>query len=272
MPYVKLEDVKIYYEIHGPESGQPLLLLEGFGWDSWMWFRQVPEFSKKYKCIVVDNRGVGKTSKPNYPYEMSMFAKDAIEVLNYLNIQKAHVLGISMGGFIAQEIAINYPDRIISLIIVSTTFGGPNAILATNDIIAKSIAIPTETISKEQAYNMRMSVLAPKEWLDENKKLTNQISIWINQNPRPIHAIVNQSHAVNNFNVEDKVSSITVPTLIIQGDSDLLIPPKNAELLHEKINNSTLVMIEKGYHWSFIQYYEKFNKLVLEFLDKHSTT
>lgn len=270
MPYVHSDDVKIYFEIHGPEFGQPLLLLEGWGWYSWMWFRQIPEFSKKYKCIVVDNRGVGKSSKPDYLYEMSMFAKDAIAVLDDLNIQKAHVLGISMGGYIAQEIALSYPDRVLTLIIASSSFGGPNALVASNETLAKAFAIPTETISKDQAFNMRMSVAASQEWLQDNKKLIDQISKWIEQNPQPLQARLNQAHASTTFNVEEMVNSIQVPTLIIHGDSDLMVPPKNAQLLHERIPNSKLVLIENGHHWSFIQYYEQFNRTVLEFLEKFS--
>ena len=271
MPYVTLEDVEIYFEIHGPESGQPLLLLEGLGYDSWMWFRQLPEFSKNYKCIVVDNRGGGKSSKPDYPYETSMFAKDAIGVLDYLNIQKVHVLGISLGGFIAQEIALTYPDRIISLIIASASFGGPNAPVASQETVAKILTSPSETVSLEEAYNIRMSVVASKEWLQENKKLLEQIILWREENPQPNNARLNQAHASSTFNVEDKISSIQVPTLIIHGDSDIVVPTRNAELIHEKISNSKLVLIKGGQHWSFIQYYEQFNRAVLDFLDLQST-
>ena len=272
MPYVNVDDIKIYYELYGSKSGQPLLLLEGLGFDSWMWFRQIPDFSKNYKCIVVDNRGVGKSSKPDYPYEISMFAKDAVAVLDFLNIKKAHILGVSMGGYIAQEIAISYPDKVLSLIIASSTFGGPNAIEASNEILAKIYAIPTESISKEQAYNMKMSVVASKEWLIENKKFTDQLTIWMGKYPQPIKAWLNQAHARSTFIVEDKLNSINVQTLIIQGDSDLVVPPKNGSLLHQKIRNSKLVMIEQGHHWSFIQHYEKFNHAVLEFLEQFSIT
>ena len=169
MPYVTLADINIYFEIHGRESDPPLLLLEGWGYDSWMWFRQIPELSKKFKCIIVDNRGIGKSSKPDYPYEISMFANDAIGVLNYLHIQKTHVLRISMAGFIAQEIGLSFPERVFSLIIVSSSFGGPNSIQASNETLTKMLTTPSESISNEEAYNIRMSVVASKEWLQGNK-------------------------------------------------------------------------------------------------------
>ena len=271
MPFVNLEDVEIYYEIHGPESGQPLLLLEGWGYDSWMWFRQLPELSKKYKCIVIDNRGVGKSSKPDYPYEMNMFAKDAIGVLDHLDIQKTHILGISMGGFIAQEIALTYPNRVMSLIIASTSFGGPNAPVASKETLAKMMTAPNETVTNEEAYAIRMSVVASQQWLKDNKELLEQITKWREQNPQPNNTRLHQASAANNFNVEDKINSINIPTLILHGDSDVVVPTRNAELLHEKIPNSKLVLIKDGQHWSFIQYYEQFNQAVLDFLQEYST-
>lgn len=271
MPYIKLEDVSIYYEIHGQESSPPLLLLEGWSYDSWMWFRQLPDLSKSYKCIVIDNRGVGKSAKPDYPYEMNMFAKDAIEVLDHLHIQKAHILGISMGGYIAQEIGLTYPDRVLSLILASTSFGGPNAPVTSKETLAKMMTVPSETISTEEAYAIRMSVVASKDWLQENKKLLEQITKWREENPQPNEARLNQANAANIFNVEDKIGSIQIPTLIIHGDSDVVVPTRNAELLHKKIPNSKLVLIKDGQHWSFIQYYEQFNKAVIDFLQNLSS-
>ena len=199
-----------------------------------------------------------------------MFAKDAYGVLNHLGIEKVHVLGISLGGFIAQKFALDYPERVLSLINASSTFGGPNAIVATNETIAKMFAIKTETITADQAYGMRMSVMASKDWLEKNKKLVDQIRNWREQNPQPITAQLNQAHASTVFNVEDRVSSIKVPTLIIHGDADLIVPPKNAQMINEKILNSELVMIQGGPHWSFIQYFEQFNKAIIDFLDKQS--
>ena len=201
---------------------------------------------------------------------MSMFAKDAIGILDHLNIQKAHVLGISMGGYIAQEIALSYPDRVITIILASTSFGGPNALVASKETMTKMLTAPSETISKKEAYEIRMSVVASNEWWQENKKLLEQIIVWREQNPQPNNARLNQAHASTTFNVENKISSIHVPTLIIHGDSDIVVPTRNAELLHEKIPNSKLVLIKGGQHYSFIQYYEQFNQAVIDFLQEHS--
>jgi len=119
MPYATIGDIDIYYEIHGPPDAPPLVLIGGWASYRWIWFRQVPAFKEKYKCIVFDNRGAGKSSKPDYPYTMEMLAADTIGLLDALDIKNAHILGVSMGGMIAQQIASSYPEKARSLIIGS---------------------------------------------------------------------------------------------------------------------------------------------------------
>lgn len=176
MPYKTInDDVELYYEIYGPEDAPPIVFLEGWGYSLWMWFRQIPVLKGKYRCIVFDNRGVGRSSKPDYPYTMKMFADDTVALMNALGIEKAHFLGISMGGYIAQQIAISYPEVVRSLILVSTSYGGPNAVSSTDRTQMMMFAIPTETLSNEQAMEMRYSVILSDEFRRENKLLINQI-------------------------------------------------------------------------------------------------
>lgn len=268
LPYETIKDVNIYYEVHGPSEAPPLVCIEGWGYSLWMWFRQIPVFKKRYKCVVFDNRGVGKSSKPDYPYTMKMFADDTVGLMKALDITNAHILGISMGGFIGQQIAISYPEKVRSLIIASSSFGGPNAIPADNKTLAMMFATPTETLSKEQAMEMRYSVAFSPQFLQKNELLIKQIQEWRDQNPQPLYARGHQASASLGFNAETKVKEISSPTLILQGDSDPVVPPKNAEMLADRISTSKLALIKGGPHLSFIEYYDKFNNAVMNFIDE----
>ena len=119
MPTVRVGDINIYYEDYG--KGEPLLLIAGWGTDLSCWLSQIPEFSTKYRVIAFDNRGAGRTDAPDEPYSFRMMADDAVGLLDALGIGQAHILGVSMGGCIAQEIAIEHPERTKSLILAATT-------------------------------------------------------------------------------------------------------------------------------------------------------
>jgi pimeloyl-ACP methyl ester carboxylesterase len=119
VPKVKVGDISMYYEVHG--EGEPLLLVTGLGADLTAFMFQTPEFSKKYQVVVFDNRGVGRTDALDMPYSTEIMADDTAGLLNVLSIEKAHILGTSMGGMIAQELALKYPQRVRSLILAAIT-------------------------------------------------------------------------------------------------------------------------------------------------------
>src|SRR5215470_8594687 len=124
MPLAKIGDHELYYEEHG--SGEPLLCIMGFATDSTGWLLQVPEFAKRYRTIVFDNRGVGRSSKPTSAYTIHEMADDAAGLLDHLGIARAHVLGLSMGGMIAQELVLRHPQRVRGLVLAAT-FPEPDA-------------------------------------------------------------------------------------------------------------------------------------------------
>lgn len=268
LPYESVKDVKIYYEIHGPSEAPPIVWIAGWGNSYWLWFRQIPAFKEQYRCIIFDNRGAGRSSKPDYPYTMSMFADDTVGLMDALSIDSAHIVGVSMGGFIAQQIAVSYPQKVQSLVLISTHFGGPNAVVADKRTMAMMFASPTETLSMEQALEMRYSVAYSPQFLRENRPLLKQIQEWNEQNPQPVFARMHQAAASigSAFNLEEEVKQISTPTLILQGAKDLMIPPRNAEMLTKNISTSKLVLLEGGPHLSIFEQYDKVNNVILAFL------
>ncbi|HYR96314.1 MAG TPA: alpha/beta hydrolase [Candidatus Binatus sp.] len=124
MSVAKVDSIDLYYEEHG--SGDPLLLIMGLAADSTAWMFQVPDFAKRYRTIVFDNRGVGRSSKPPGPYTIHQMADDAAALLETLGVQRAHVVGVSMGGMIAQELALRHPARVRGLVL-SCTYPEPDA-------------------------------------------------------------------------------------------------------------------------------------------------
>ena len=267
MPHKTIGDIDLYYELHGPSDAPAIVFIEGWGYSSWMWFRQIPVFKQKYRCLVFDNRGVGKSSKPDYPYTMKMFADDTVGLMSALSIETAYILGVSMGGYIAQQIALTYPERIKGLILGSTSFGGPNSIPADDRTLAMMFATPTETLSKEQAMEMRYSVAFDPEYAKKNKSMIEQIQAWRDSDPQPLYARGHQAAATVDFNSEKELKKITLPTLILHGEKDLAVPTTNGEMLADTIPKSKLILIKDGPHLSLIQYYEKFNSAVLTFID-----
>jgi 3-oxoadipate enol-lactonase len=268
LPYAQVEDIDIYYEVHGPHDAAPLVLIGGWASYRWIWFRQVPAFKEKYRCIVFDNRGAGRSSKPDYPYTIQMMADDTVGLMDALDIKDAYILGISMGGLIAQQIAISYPEKVRGLILSSTHFGGSNYIPMDDKTMALLIALPTETISMEQAREMRYRATFSPEFLQNNKSILEQIDEWAEKLPTPLFAQVHQSEATGGFDSEAELDKITAPTLILHGANDRAVPTENGKLVDALIPNSRLKIIEDAAHFVIIEKYEEFNREVMSFIDE----
>jgi pimeloyl-ACP methyl ester carboxylesterase len=244
MPVMKIDDFEMYYETHGEENEVPLVLIMGLGADANWWMLQIPEFSKNYKVITFDNRDVGRTSKTNISYTVDTMAEDTFNLLDKLGVEKTHILGFSMGGMIAQAFALNYPEKVRSLILCSTISLGPKGLGVLrmwNELI--------ETITR-QAKNPVLEQLAkycvqlPKEFL-------------------------HQCEAVEKFDVIDRIRDIRAPTLVLIGDRDNIVPVWSAKEMASKIPNAEFKVLWGCGHTLFIEKWRAFNREVLKFLGKH---
>jgi len=270
MPLKKVGDIKMYYEVHG--NGEPLVMICGCGNNSSAWQNQVPDLSLEYHVIVFDNRGTGRSDKPNIPYTVQMMAADVAGLLDAIGIEAAHILGYSMGGVIAQEFALTYPERTLTLILsCASPAGAPDAILPEPQIMA--LMFDPETITRLTPLEWSgklLDCMCSREFLDSHPHLVNEVVARQSEHPTPLHCIMRQVEAMLTAHTNDRLPKVKAPTLVMGGTADRITPCQNLQLLASKIPNSELVIIENLGHGMFIEGAEQTNRVILTFLKRHS--
>ncbi len=266
MPLANINNINIYYEIHG--EGEPLVLIAGLASDSQSWQFVINSLSEHFKTIVFDNRGVGRSDTPKPPYTVTQMAKDTISLMDHLKIERAHILGHSLGGFIAQEIAINYPERIYKLILESTApFSFErNTYLLYNFYQAWKSGMDMELWFRDFCFWMfSPKTIANKKFMDSLIRYNLEYPY-----PQPIEGFLGQIIAIENFNSSDKLFKIQAETLILIGEEDIMIRAKEAELLYQGISRATYpIYIDKAAHSIQAEASKAFSNSVLGFLYKY---
>jgi len=252
----------INYEEIG--SGEPLLLLMGLGADGSVWEKHVHEYKKNFRCILIDNRGAGKSDTPEEAFSTLDMANDAVMVMDHLSIEQFNVAGISMGGAIAQHIAADFPARVKNAVIISSW--------AVCDDYTKRIfemfKVTRKTLSPcEFAKLLNLWIFSPQyqnenvydliKAENESEKDTRRMSY---------AAFVKQCDACINHNTIHKLENITAKTLITVGDRDIFTPLLFSRQLEKKIENSRLAIFNGGAHTHHWEYLNEFNELTSKFL------
>ena len=262
MPMVKVNDINMYYETHG--EGEALILISGNGAESSQWKDMIPMFSKNYKVIPFDNRGAGRTDKPDMEYSMDMMTNDVIGLMDVLGIEKAHILGASMGGMIAQNIAYLYPDRVKSLILVVTSMKNSHrANYACKQAIKRVMdgSDPSALAEYSAVWSFPEEVLANPGAVDRIKSAMVHVL-----NPQTVNAFKRQNDALATFDSSGWISEITTPTLVMDGDGDIIWPLKySGQELAKAIHGSKFISLP-GAHMAYILSAEAFQEQIIEFL------
>jgi len=265
MPKTRVADIGIYYETRG--DGEPLVLIMGLGGGSSLWWRQVAFFSKDYQVLVYDSRGVGRTDKPDTTYSMGMMVDDAAGLLESLGIASAHVYGVSMGGMVAQELALRYPKLVSSLVLGATTCGGPHAAVADQETLQKLFSIMT--LSPAEVVRVSTSVTFSAGFIETHRDKVKEWLIKGAESPPSSTGFKRQAEAVAGFETYDRLPQIRVPTLVLAGTADQLIPVENSRLLASRISRAELVLFEGAGHGYLWEAEEEANCVVLGFLKRH---
>jgi 3-oxoadipate enol-lactonase len=258
--FIENQGIKIYWDEQGPEEQPAILLVMGLGYSSQMWHRTRPMLAKHFRTIAFDNRGVGLGDVPPGPYSIAAMASDAVAVLNAAGIARAHVFGISMGGMIAQEFALQYPERTRSLILGCTAPGGPSAIRAERKVADVLFARGmTWTQAREAALQYIYDATTPREKIEEDLRVREQCL------PTP-EGYMAQLQGILAWEGHSRLDQITAPTLVLHGNSDQLIPPGNAQLIAERIAGAKLVLLPYASHLFLTDQTEAAHREILDFL------
>lgn len=274
MSSARVNGLEMYYEEHG--SGDPLLLIMGLAADSRAWMFQLPAFSERYHTIVFDNRGVGRTSKPAGPYTIHEMADDTAALLDTIKQPRVHVVGVSMGGMIAQELVLRHPQKVRSLVL-ACTYPEPDAdierqrqfsVTALGGTISAdgNVQIDLTTVNPLMFFQTLLPTVFNPEFIQTELPKLMQIFSGALEFGFSLEAILAQVSAVTSHKATERLHQIKVPTMVITGDADRLIPPANSDILAREIPNARLVKIPGGSHGFNFETPDVFNREVLGFL------
>lgn len=265
MAFATNSGVRIFWTEQG--SGEPILLIMGHRWGHQMWHRIAPTLATRHRVIMFDNRGVGQSDKPAGPYTAAQMAGDALAVLDAAGIERAHVYGASMGGQIAQEVALAAPDRVLSLILACTAAGTPDKFPKWR----QAMAWPAYWANPEEARLARLvkrNIYGPAT-TDEDVA-ADQVVFSAHKNDR--RGLIAQAHAVFDFDSLDRIGGITAPTLVLHGDSDRNVPLAWGRELADAIPGARIVVLQGAGHLYMSGRSAEANAATLDFIAAHSTS
>lgn len=269
MPHAQIGEVRIHYTRAG--EGAPLLLIMGFGMPGDAWMGVLP-FLQGFHAIYFDNRGTGQSDKPKGPYTMAQMADDAAGLLTELHIARAHVYGVSMGGMIAQELALRHPQKVRSLVLGCTMCGGEHATVGEPE----AIEILLEMVrgmgrtDPQMWVDRLLPIVFPPEWIAANPGVRDMLVMLAPLlPPSPPETAQSALAGMFGWSTYDRLPQITAPTLIIHGDRDVIIPVENAHVLHERIPGSALHIITGAGHGYPAQDPVGVHQLVTDFFRAH---
>ena len=259
MPFIENQGAKIYWDERS--VGDPVLLIMGLGYPSDMWWRIRPLLDSRYRTIVLDNRGSGRSDVPPGPYPIPLMAADAVAVLDAAGVEHAHVFGISMGGMIAQELALQYPERVRSLMLGCTAAGGPTAVRAEPEV--------TQILMNRGAMTPEQSATAVIPYIYDpgtsRDRIDEDLSIRLLWLPRS-EAYNAQLQGILAWESYSRLPQLKAPTLVIHGETDRLVPLGNGELIAARIPGAKLVKLPHASHIFPTDQTAACNQAIMQFL------
>ncbi len=263
MPKIVANNIKLYYEIHG--KGKPLVLISGLATSHHIWLPLIDELKKENEVLIFDNRSIGDSEDPKEPYTIDDMAKDTLSLIENLGLKKPHVLGTSMGGSIAQSLAINYGDKIDKLILDSTTFKLNYASCLASDFV---LALYKAKLPVEQKALGFIPWLYSPDFLENPKNFQKALKDFLSS-PFPTEkGFQKQLEALKNFNSKGSLEKINNTTLILRGSKDILVHEDETETLVQNIEKASYYSFKNAGHLVCLEKKEAYMKAVLDFINE----
>lgn len=255
--------VQIAYEEHG--SGPSLLLIHGLGYGRFYWWKQIPFLSRQFRLIAVDLRGCGASDAPAGPYTIPQMAQEVGDVIAAAAGGHAHVLGHSLGGFVALELAVTQPAAVDGLVLASTALGGPSYAMAGPEVLKKLVQDPA--LSFEANLRRNVPVGAAPGYFDAHPEDLEEIIRLRLANPITAAAQFAQNMAGATWpGVADRLAGFAAPALILHGDADQVVPVENARRLKAALPDAELRLLPGVGHQIFIEAAPMVNREIALFL------
>ena len=262
MERARINGVELAYEIRG--TGAPLVMIHGAQGDQSMFAAMAAEFASRFRVLTFDQRGSGLSEKPDMDYTIAMLADDTAALMDHAGLRTAHVLGVSMGGTVAQEVALRHPKKVLSLILGCTTPGGPNAIRIGGNSFAA--AYSTQPLPAEERGRLLAEAAFTKGYLAKHPEVITSMIEGRRQRPLDPTALGHRLKAISTHDAYDRLPQIECPTLVITGKDDALVPWENSRILAERIAGAKLLVLEPAGHCFWLEQPEQSHAAITAFL------
>jgi 3-oxoadipate enol-lactonase len=250
-------------------AGEAVLLIMGFGGDHTAWAFQMGALSARHRVIAFDNRGVGQTEAPDHPYTTRMMAADALGLMDALGIDRAHVIGVSMGGMIAQELALKSPDRVRSLHL-GCTFARPDAYMQALNATWRDMRIG---LGREATLRtLGLWLFAPSTYAERTDLVETLLqNALANPYPQSLIGFIRQGEAVASHDARGRLPAIRCPTLVSVAEDDILVPARFSREIAARIPGAELRVLPAAGHCYFLEQPDAFNQLALDFIARSAS-
>ena len=268
MARVRAGDVTLGYDIVGPDGAERVVMLNGLGGPKEGWRFQAPALAERFQVLLIDNRGVGESDKPNHPYSIQMFAHDAANLMAALGWEQAHVVGQSMGGMIAQEFALAFPFKTKSVAILCSTAGGSAATPPRPEVLelwSKRESMPPEEFERRSA-----ELGYSKAFRSTHPDLVAQL-IAESLSMRPAEYVFRRHlEAAMRHDASTRLRWLEAPTLVVHGTDDALLPHPNGEAIAKLVPRARLEIFEGAGHALGVERQNELNRLLIEWIESNS--